>query len=178
MATRLSVPPRKRPQPVRDTVLYLYGVTLPDKKNGAGVSISAVGIDGAAQVESDQVAGLVCWFSRVSKREFGDIVASSGADYLRQKAAQQVGKPHDGELAAEIKKFSAAIKKISTSSVEQAGKISSGRPDLEWQASFLISRPKQKELQKILKRFSDAWEGKRRIECTGPWPPYSFVSKS
>ena len=96
------------------------------------------------------------------------IVASSGADYLRQKAAQQVRKPHDGELAAEIKKFSAAIKKISTSSVEQAGKISSGRPDLEWQASFLISRPKQKELQKILKRFSDAWEGKRRIECTGP----------
>ena len=262
MATRLSVPPRKRPQPVRDTVLYLYGVTLPDKKNGAGVSISAVGIDGAAQVESDQVAGLVCWFSRVSKWEFGDklaenmenldwlsvagvrhqkavseiarhatilptrfgtifltlesleadiqrrkatllrdlkrfqgsdewgvkvfalpqarpaIVASSGADYLRQKAAQQVRKPHDGELAAEIKKFSAAIKKISTSSVEQAGKISSGRPDLEWQASFLISRPKQKELQKILKRFSDAWEGKRRIECTGPWPPYSFVSKS
>src|SRR5436305_5078262 len=77
MATRLSVPPRKRPQPVRDTVLYLYGVTLPDKKNGAGVSISAVGIDGAAQVESDHVAGLVCWFSRVSKREFGDKLAEN-----------------------------------------------------------------------------------------------------
>jgi hypothetical protein len=106
------------------------------------------------------------------------IIASSGVDYLRQKAAQQASKPKNGELAAEIKKFSATVKKISTAAVEQAGKISSGRPDLEWQASFLIRRSKQKELQKILKRFSDAWEGSKRIECTGPWPPYSFVSKS
>jgi hypothetical protein len=260
MATRLTTPPRKRPQSVRDAVVYLYGVTLPDKKNAS--AISAVGIDGASQIESEAVAGLVCWFSRVSKAEFADklaenmenldwlsiagvrhqktvseisrhatilptrfgtifltlesleadikrrkaallrdlkrfqgadewgikifalpqarpaIVASSGADYLRQKAAQQAGKPKDGELAADIKKFSAAVKKISTAAVEQAGKISSGRPDLEWQASFLISRPKQNELQKLLKRFSDDWDGKRRIECTGPWPPYSFVSKS
>jgi hypothetical protein len=262
MATRLNAPPRKRPQPVRDTVVYLYGVTLPEKKNGAGVPISAVAIDGAAQVESDDVAGLVCWFSRVSKREFADklaenmenldwlsvagvrhqktvseiarhatilptrfgtifltlesleadiqrrkaallrdlkrfqgsdewgikvfalpqarpaIVASSGADYLRQKAAQQARKPNDGEVAADIRKFSIAVKKISAASVEQVGKISGGRPDLEWQASFLIRRTKQKELQRLLKRFSDAWEGKRRIECTGPWPAYSFVSKS
>ena len=106
------------------------------------------------------------------------IVASSGADYLRQKAAQQATKPADGRPSADIKKFSDALKKISAAAVEQAGKISSGRPDLEWQASFLIRRPKQKELQKILKRFSDAWEGRRRIECTGPWPPYSFVNKN
>jgi hypothetical protein len=262
MATRLNASPRKRPQPVRDTVVYLYGVTLPEKKKGGDVSIAAVGIDGAAPVESNEVAGLVCWFSRVSKREFGDklaenmenldwlsvagvrhqkavseiarhatilptrfgtifltiqsleadiqrrraalfrdlkhfqgsdewgikvfalpqarpaIIANSGADYLRQKAAQQVRDPNGGGLAADIKKFSAAVKKISAESVEQAGRISSGRADLEWQASFLIRRPKQKELQKTLKRFSDAWEGKRRIECTGPWPPYSFVSKS
>jgi hypothetical protein len=262
MATRLNSPPRKRPQPVRETVVYLYGVTLPDKKTGADVPVSAVGIDGSAPVESEEVAGLVCWFSRVSKREFADklaenmenldwlsvagvrhqkavseiarhatilptrfgtifltlasleadikrrksallrdlkrfqgsdewgikvftlpqarpaIIASSGADYLRQKAAQQARKPDKGELAADIKKFSAAVKKISIAAVEQAGKISSGRPDLEWQASFLIRRSKQKELQNILKRFTEAWEGGRRIECTGPWPPYSFVSKA
>lgn len=262
MATGLNTPPRKRPQAVRETVVYLYGVTLPAKNHGAGASITAVGIDGSSQVESEEVAGLVCWFSRVSKSEFADklaenmenldwlsvagvrhqktvseiarqatvlptrfgtifltlesleadikrrkaallrdlkrfqgsdewgikvfalpqarpaIIASSGVDYLRQKAAQQASKPKNGELAAEIKKFSATVKKISTAAVEQAGKISSGRPDLEWQASFLIRRSKQKELQKILKRFSDAWEGSKRIECTGPWPPYSFVSKS
>ena len=262
MATGLNVPPRKRPQAVRETVVYLYGVTLPEKKSLETGSIAAVGIDGSSPVESEEVAGLVCWFSRVSKREFADklaenmenldwlsvagvrhqkavseiarratilptrfgtifltiesleadikrrkaalmrdlkrfygsdewgikvfalpqarpaVVASSGADYLRQKAAQQARKPKDGGLDADIRKFSVAVKKISTAAVEQAGKISSGRADLEWQASFLIRRPKQSELQKILKRFSDAWEGRRRIECTGPWPPYSFVSKS
>ena len=262
MGTRLSAPPRKRPQAVRETVIYLYGVTLPGKKEIEDASIAAVGIDGSAAVESEPVAGLVCWFSRVSKREFADklaanmenldwlsvagvrhqktvseiarratilptrfgtifltlesleadikrrkaallrdlkrfqgsdewgikvfalpqvrpaIIASSGSDYLRQKAAQQSQKSNDGKLAGDIKKFSDAVKKISTGAVEQLGKISSGRADLEWQASFLISRPKQKELQKILKRFSDAWEGRRRIECTGPWPPYSFVNKS
>jgi gas vesicle protein GvpL/GvpF len=262
MATRLNVPPRKRPQAVRDTVVYLYGVTLPEKQNNAIGAISAVGIDGSSPVESEEVAGLVGWFSRVSKREFADklaenmenldwlsvagvrhqkavseiasratilptrfgtifltlesleadiqrrksalmrdlkrfrgsdewgikvfalpqarpaIVASSGSDYLRQKAAQQVRKPAEGGLPSDIKKLSDAVKKISTAAVEQAGKISGARPDLEWQASFLIARPKQKELQKILKRFSQTWEGQRRIECTGPWPPYSFVSKS
>jgi len=262
MGTRLSAPPRKRPQSVRDTVVYLYGVTLPEKKGTDRASIAAVGIDGSAPVESDEVAGLVCWISRVSKRDFADklaenmenldwlslagvrhqravseiarhttilptrfgtifltlesleadikrrkaallrdlkrflgsdewgvkvfalplprpaIVASSGADYLRQKAAQQASKPTDGRPPADIKKLSDALKNISGAAVEQVGKISSGRPDLEWQASFLVRRPKQKELQKILKRFSEAWEGRRRIECTGPWPPYSFVNKN
>ena len=262
MATRLNVPPRKRPQAVRETVAYLYGVTLPEKRSAEAGPVAAVGIDGSSPVEWEEVAGLVCWFSHVSKLEFADklaenmenldwlsiagvrhqkavseiarhatilparfgtifltlesleadikrrkaallrdlkkfqgsdewgikvfalpqarpaIIASSGADYLRQKAAQQAHKSRDGGLDPDIKKFSGAVKKISSAAVEQAGKISSGRLDLEWQASFLIRRPKQAELQRILKRFSDAWEGRRRIECTGPWPPYSFVSKS
>jgi hypothetical protein len=262
MATRVNVPSRKPPRSVADTVVYLYGVTLPQKKAGSGEDISAVGIDGSAPVASQEVAGLVCWFSRVSRRDFADklaenmenldwlsvagvrhqkavseisrratilparfgtifltlesleqdvkrrkpallrdlkrfqesdewgikvfalpqarpaIVASSGADYLKQKAAQQARKAGEGGLSAEIKKFAAAAKKISTASVESAGSISAARPDLEWQASFLIRRSKQKQLQTLLKRFSDAWEGKRRVECTGPWPPYSFVGKS
>jgi len=106
------------------------------------------------------------------------IVASSGADYLKQKAAQQARKAGEGGVPAEIKKFADAVKKIAAASVESAGSISGARPDLQWQASFLIRRPKQKQLQALLKRFSETWEGKRRIECTGPWPPYSFVGKS
>src|SRR5437773_4935817 len=77
MGTRLSAPPRKRPQSVRDSVVYLYGVTLPDKKAGEAIPISSVGIDGAAPVESHAVAGLVCWISRVSKREFADKLAAN-----------------------------------------------------------------------------------------------------
>src|SRR4051794_31019472 len=193
MATRVNVQARKPPRPVADTVVYLYGVTLPAKKAGPPAPISAVGIDGSSPVVSDEVAGLVCWFSLVSRRDFADklaenmenldwlsvagvrhqktvseiarqatvlptrfgtifltlesleadikrrkaallrdlkrfqgsdewgikvfalpqarpaIIASSGVDYLRQKAAQQASKPKNGELAAEIKKFSAAV---------------------------------------------------------------------
>jgi Gas vesicle synthesis protein GvpL/GvpF len=236
-------------------------VTLPAKSD-SGEAVSATGIDGSAPVVSEEVAGLVCWFSRVSRRDFADklaenmenldwlsvagvrhqkavseisrratilparfgtifltlesleedvkrrksallrdlkrfqdsdewgikifalpqarpaIIASSGADYLKQKAAQQARKSGEGGVSSEIKKFRDAVKKISAAFVETAGSISRGRADLEWQASFLIRRSKQKQLQTLLKRFSDAWEGKRRIECTGPWPPYSFVGKS
>lgn len=262
MAIRVNVQARKPPRPVADTVVYLYGVTLPARKPEPSDPISAIGIDGSAPVGCEEVAGLVCWFSLVSRRDFADklsenmenldwlsvagvrhqkavseisrgatilparfgtifltlesleqdikrrkatllrdlkrfqdsdewgikifalpqarpaIVASSGADYLKQKAAQQARKAGEGTVSADIKKFAAAVKKISAASVESAGSISGARPDLEWQASFLIRRSKQKLLQGLLKRFSDAWEGKRRIECTGPWPPYSFVGKS
>src|SRR3954468_16390361 len=193
MATRGNLPSRKPPRSVADTVVYLYGVTLPQKNAASAEDISAVGIDGSAQVISQEIAGLVCWFSRVSRRDFADklaenmenldwlsvagvrhqkavseiarratilptrfgtifltvesleadikrrkaallrdlkrfqgsdewgikvfalpqarpaIIASSGVDYLRQKAAQQASKPKNGELAAEIKKFSAAV---------------------------------------------------------------------
>ena len=262
MATRLSVQSRKPPKSVNDTVVYLYGVTLPNKNNGSHATIAAVGIDGSSPVTSHEIASLVCWFSRVSRRDFADklaenmenldwlsvagvrhqkavseiarhttilptrfgtifltlpsleedikrrkasllrelkrfqdsdewgikvfalpqarpaIIASSGADYLKQKAAQQARKAGERGVSTEIKKFRDAVKKISAASVESAGSISGARPDLEWQASFLIRRPKQKQLQTLLKRFSEDWEGKRRIECTGPWPPYSFVGKS
>ncbi|MFL6300891.1 MAG: GvpL/GvpF family gas vesicle protein [Terriglobales bacterium] len=257
----MSIPSRKPPRSVADTVVYLYGITLPAKADSRD-AVSAVGIDGSSPIVSDEVAGLVCWFSRVSRRDFADklaenmenldwlsvagvrhqkavseisrrttilparfgtifltlesleqdikrrkpallrdlkrfqdsdewgikvfalpqarpaIIASSGADYLRQKAAQRASKAGEHAVSADVKKFAAAAKKISAASVETAGSISGVRPDLEWQASFLIRRSKQKQLQTLLKRFSDAWEGKRRIECTGPWPPYSFVGKS
>ena len=44
----------------------------------------------------------------------------------------------------------------------------------------LISQGKAAEVRKqwdqALKNFVEKWEGKRRIEVNGPWPPYSFVS--
>jgi hypothetical protein len=29
----------------------------------------------------------------------------------------------------------------------------------------------------VLEKFANQWTRERRIECTGPWPPYSFVSR-
>ena len=58
-----------------------------------------------------------------------------------------------------------------------AGKVSSGQRDLEWQASFLVPRAHRRQWDATLAEFATRWSGMRRIECTGPWPPYSFVAE-
>jgi len=45
-----------------------------------------------------------------------------------------------------------------------------------WQATFLVPRGRRKQWDKILSEFVERWDGVRRIEVNGPWPPYSFVS--
>ncbi len=56
------------------------------------------------------------------------------------------------------------------------GKVSGGQRDLEWQASFLVRRADRKKWDDVLAKFARRWGYERRIETTGPWPPYSFVS--
>jgi hypothetical protein len=39
-----------------------------------------------------------------------------------------------------------------------------------------VARSKRNQWDRVLQDFLNQWEGRRRIEVTGPWPPYSFVS--
>jgi hypothetical protein len=47
-----------------------------------------------------------------------------------------------------------------------------------WQLSLLVNRGKRERLQRVLKEFAERWSATRRIESSGPWPPYSFVGGS
>jgi hypothetical protein len=67
------------------------------------------------------------------------------------------------------------LKKIARDSAP-TGRISATQPDLLWQGAFLVSRGRRKIWEQALKRFVQQWSGVRRIEVSGPWPPYSFVS--
>ena len=58
-----------------------------------------------------------------------------------------------------------------------AGRISGGQRGLLFQTSLLVKRVNRQRLETVLKNFSRQWSDTRRIECTGPWPPYSFVSQ-
>jgi hypothetical protein len=100
--------------------------------------------------------------------------ASSGADYLRQKAAF-LKKDGPRELDADVVAFAKALQSVARDS-GPAGKVSSGQSDLEWQASFLVPRSRRKQWDAVLKEYASRWGVHREIECTGPWPPYSFVS--
>lgn len=101
--------------------------------------------------------------------------ARSGKEYLQRKAALMQTRG-SRTLEAEIKEFAAALDEIATSSTE-GGKVGAGQPGLRWQASLLVPRARRKKLDALLARFSHQWREQCRVECTGPWPPYSFVSE-
>ena len=100
------------------------------------------------------------------------IEAASGRDYLRGKAMVQVKKRT--ELDPDVVEFARELQAIAADSAP-AGKVSSGQSNLEWQASFLVRKKDRPKWDNMLKRYATRWADRREIQCTGPWPPYSFV---
>jgi hypothetical protein len=103
------------------------------------------------------------------------VTAASGSDYLKKKAEMlqpRTGKKLDGDGQA----FVAAVTKLAVAA-SPGGKASAGQPGLVWHGSFLIRRKDQKKLEAVLKKYANQWHDTRRIDCSGPWPPYSFVGE-
>ena len=100
--------------------------------------------------------------------------AASGTEYLRRKAAA-IKTASRNALHPEVRSFAAALRRVAQDSAA-GGKVSGGQRDLEWLASFLLRRSRQKQWRAVLDRFAARWQRSRRCECSGPWPPYSFVS--
>jgi hypothetical protein len=100
--------------------------------------------------------------------------ATSGADYLKRKA--ELLQPRTGKLDEDVSLFIAALTKLAVAT-SPGGKASAGQPGLVWHGSFLIRRTDRKKLDAALKKYADSWKDERRIDCSGPWPPYSFVDE-
>ncbi len=100
--------------------------------------------------------------------------AVSGADYLKRKA--DLLRPRRQKLDAEVQELTSDLTKLAVVS-SPGGKASVGQPGLVWHGSFLIRRKDRRKLQSMLRKYAAAWHGVRRIECSGPWPPYSFVGE-
>jgi hypothetical protein len=99
--------------------------------------------------------------------------ARSGKEYLQQKAERIKKRPERNDQ--ELTELATALGKIASDSAP-SGKVSGAQPSLLWQATFLVPRGKRKPWDHALKNFVERWDGQRRIEVNGPWPPYSFVS--
>jgi hypothetical protein len=127
-----------------------------------------------------KIAGAEEWGVKVfmavpAKAQGAAFTAESGQDYLRQKAkALAVQNSRRATPDAETEKLAAELKRLSRA-VSPTGKVSGAQPGLQWQASFLLPRSKRKQWDAVLKDFAQRWGDSKRIECTGPWPPYSFV---
>lgn len=100
---------------------------------------------------------------------------ASGSDYLKRKA--QLLKPSgDKKLDAEVQELIAALTKLAVA-VSAGGKASAGQPGLVWHGAFLVRRKDRKKLESALGKYAARWKDSRRIDCSGPWPPYSFVGE-
>lgn len=114
-------------------------------------------------------------FGTAPSRPAAAVTATSGVDYLRQKSAA-LQNASAGRHDEEADQFGEELSTFSEASVP-GGKASSGQPGLIWSGSFLVKRSQKKRFDQVLKRYAERWAGTRRIDVSGPWPPYSFVSE-
>ena len=103
--------------------------------------------------------------------------ANSGADYMRRKAEVMRSESREKSpgVPQEIRTFADELNKL-VRDVAAGGSVSSGQAGLEWQISVLLPRNLRPQFDQVIRKRAQAWQGVRRIEVTGPWPPYSFVN--
>ena len=99
----------------------------------------------------------------------------TGKEYLQAKSAmvQRALRPP----GPEFDEFDKALGSVATE-VAEGGKLAAARRDLQFHKTLLVERSERKKLVNVVRAFSKRWKGKSRIECTGPWPAFSFVSHS
>ncbi len=102
------------------------------------------------------------------------VVAASGTDYLKKKAQSVM--PRDKKEDPVLAEFGYALGAASLDTAP-GGRASSGQPNLAWHGSFLVKRNQQKKFQAVLQEFTARMSERYRVECSGPWPPYSFVGQ-
>ena len=117
-------------------------------------------------------------FSVPPTPEPAKVSARTGKDYLKAKAALLQRKiPKKQTLDSDFQELERDLQSVAEETA-QAGNISSGQRGLQWQTSLLLRRSNRKKFDAILRRYAKQWARDRQIECTGPWPPYSFVSRA
>jgi hypothetical protein len=101
---------------------------------------------------------------------------ASGSDYLKRKA-ELLQPRSSGKLDEELAEFVSTLTKLAVAA-SPGGKASAGQPGLVWHGSFLVRRNNRAKLESALKKYAELWKDARRIDCSGPWPPYSFAGEN
>lgn len=99
--------------------------------------------------------------------------ARTGKEYLQAKST--LSRRAVGRDSPELLDFAKALRAMADD-VAEGGKFAARR-DLEFHKTILLKRVDRKKLESLMRSYSRKWKDKRRLECTGPWPPFSFVSQ-
>jgi hypothetical protein len=98
----------------------------------------------------------------------------TGREYLQAKSALTRRAPERN--SPELQDFAKKLQSLADE-VADGGKFAAARRDLEFHKTVLLKRADRKKLESLVRSYSRKWKDKRRVECTGPWPPFSFVSQ-
>ena len=100
----------------------------------------------------------------------------TGKEYLQAKSAlSRPVSPLPPDPA--LSEFAEALESISDQ-IAEGGKFAAARRDLEFHKVLLLKRSDQAKLEALIRKYSRKWKGQKRVECTGPWPPFSFVTQT
>jgi hypothetical protein len=157
--------------PARFGTVFLSETTLSADVNSRKTTLLA----DLKKIRGAEEWGVKVFRSAAAKPLLAD-APRSGSEYLKAKAGLLRERPAKGP-DLELEKAAAALRALAVD-VAPGGSVSGAQPGLQWHASFLVERSKRKKFQQVVEEFSREWQPRRRIECTGPWPPYSFVSRS
>lgn len=99
----------------------------------------------------------------------------TGKEYLQAKS--ELSRPASRQPDPALSEFAAALNSLSDKTAE-GGKFAAARRDLEFHKVLLLKRSDRPKLEALIRKVSRKWKGRKRVECTGPWPPFSFVART
>jgi len=134
---------------------------------------SALGAAFARVADADEWGVKI--FALAPRKVHAVAAPASGSEYLKRKA--EMLQPRSAtKLDEEVGEFVSSLRHLAVADTP-GGKASAGQPGLVWHGSFLIRREDRSELDALLRKYARRWRDVRRIDCSGPWPPYSFVGE-
>src|ERR1700730_7754409 len=125
----------------------------------------------------NRIRGKQEWGVKVFALPVGSIPkkkARTGKEYLQAKSA--LTRREAKRDSPELLDFAKALRAIADE-VAEGGKFAAARRDLEFHKTILLKRADRRKLESLVRSYSRKWKDNKRLECTGPWPPFSFVSQ-
>lgn len=157
-----------------DVLPARFGIEFLDEKS---LRSHIEGRQAALKADFDRIRGKEEWGVKVFVLPVAPMPKKkirSGKEYLQAKSALSRRAPERN--SPELLDFAKKLQSLADE-IEEGGKFAAARRDLEFHKTLLLKRADRKKLESLVRSYSRKWKDKRRVECTGPWPPFSFVSQ-
>lgn len=132
----------------------------------------------ALKADFHRIQGKEEWGVKVFALPIAVVVSNkkirTGKEYLQAKSA--FARRPVKRSSPDLEEFAKALQSLADD-VTEGGKFAATRRDLEFHKTILLKRRDRKKLESLARSYSRKWKDQRRVECTGPWPPFSFVSR-